>query len=117
MCFADDHGLTFLAVLIKCSPNLEKIELEINTGHSCCYENEICCGKLEEYPDLWLESLKELEIRFFRNLKREMEFVKFILARSPKLMKVNIRSYVEKNEESDMLKDLLQAPRASLQSV
>ncbi|KAJ0531247.1 hypothetical protein HanHA89_Chr10g0399041 [Helianthus annuus] len=83
MCFAEHHGLTFLAVLIKCSPILEKLELEIDIGHNYCYENETCSGILEKYSDVWLVHMKELEIQSFSNLKREMEFVKFILATSP----------------------------------
>ncbi|MFS7981128.1 putative F-box domain, leucine-rich repeat domain superfamily, F-box-like domain superfamily [Helianthus anomalus] len=83
MDFADYRLFTSLLVLIKCSPNLEKIVLE------------------------------ELEIQYFSNLKHDMEFVKLIMASSPKLKKVIIHSLVEKDEESDMLKILLQAPRAS----
>ncbi|KAF5787906.1 putative F-box domain, FBD domain, leucine-rich repeat domain superfamily [Helianthus annuus] len=115
ICFVDDHGLTFLAVLIKCSPNLEKIELEID---DCIVDdNEICYGILEEYSDVRLEHLKELEIMCFRNLKHEMEFVKFILARSPKLKKVILYSFVEKDEESDILIILSQAPRAAPEEI
>ncbi|KAF5768848.1 putative F-box domain-containing protein [Helianthus annuus] len=113
ICFVDDHGLTFLAVLIKCSPNLEKIELEI-----CIVDhNEICCGILEEYSDVRLEHLKELEIMCFSNLKHAMEFVKFILARSPKLKRVILYSFVEKDEESDILTILSQAPHASQEEI
>ncbi|KAJ0531238.1 putative F-box domain, FBD domain, leucine-rich repeat domain superfamily [Helianthus annuus] len=115
ICFVDDHGLTFLVVLIKCSPNLEKIELEID---DCIVDdNEICYGILEEYSDVRLEHLKELEIMCFRNLKHEMEFVKFILARSPKLKKVILYSFVEKDEESDILTILSQAPRAAPEEI
>ncbi|KAJ0523430.1 putative F-box domain, FBD domain, leucine-rich repeat domain superfamily [Helianthus annuus] len=115
ICFVDDHGLTFLVVLIKCSPNLEKIELEID---DCIVDdNEICCGILEEYSDVRLEHLKEFEIMCFRNLKHEMEFVKFILARSPKLKKLILYSFVEKDEESDILTILSQAPRAAPEEI
>ncbi|KAM0017573.1 putative FBD domain-containing protein [Helianthus debilis subsp. tardiflorus] len=113
MCFDEDHGLTSLAVLIECSPILEKLELEIDIEPNHCYENETCSGILEKCPDVWLVHMKELEIQSFINLKREMEFVKFIMARSPRLKKVIIHSLVGKDEESDMLKVLLQAPRAS----
>ncbi|KAJ0698086.1 putative FBD domain, leucine-rich repeat domain superfamily, F-box-like domain superfamily [Helianthus annuus] len=109
--FGDDHGLIFLLILIKCSPNLEKIELEIAKGIGD--DNETWFGILEENSDVRLEHLKELEIHYFRNLNHEMELVTVILARSPKLKKVIIHSLVEKDEESDMLKILLQAPRAS----
>uniref|UniRef100_A0A251TPU3 Putative FBD domain-containing protein n=1 Tax=Helianthus annuus TaxID=4232 RepID=A0A251TPU3_HELAN len=109
--FGDDHGLIFLLILIKCSPNLEKIELDIAEGIGD--DNETLFGILEKYSDVRLEHLKELEIHYFSNLKHEMELVTVILARSPKLKKVIIHSLVEKDEESDMLKILLQASRAS----
>ncbi|XP_021989898.1 uncharacterized protein LOC110886411 isoform X2 [Helianthus annuus] len=76
-------------------------------------DNETWFGILEENSDVRLEHLKELEIHRFSNLRREMELVTVILARSPKLKKVIIHSLVEKDEESDMLKILLQASRAS----
>ncbi|KAI3761270.1 hypothetical protein L1987_51682 [Smallanthus sonchifolius] len=95
---------------IKCSPKLEKIKLEIDWEHECSEEYPVVW---EEYSDVWLEHLNELEIECFSNSKPEMEFVKFILARSPKLKKVNIISTLEGSQESEMLKTLLQAPRAS----
>ncbi|MFS7961019.1 putative FBD domain, F-box-like domain superfamily protein [Helianthus anomalus] len=117
MSFLDGFGLTFLAVLIKNSPNLEKIDLEIDTDsmvyYSECYENYHSDVWLEHLSDVWLEHLNELKIKYISNLEPEMEFLKFILARSPKLKKVSIRSEVEKDQESGMLKTLLRAPRAS----
>ncbi|XP_022039205.1 F-box/FBD/LRR-repeat protein At1g13570 isoform X1 [Helianthus annuus] len=139
MCFFDGYGLPFLLVLIKCSPNLTKIKLEINTD--CCTEIkptvkleehsvnleeysveleeysvmlEKCSVMFEEYSYVWLEHLNELEIEDFSNFEPELEFVKFILARSPNLKKVILLTRkVDKNEESEMLKILLRVPRAS----
>ncbi|KAI7734723.1 hypothetical protein M8C21_015430, partial [Ambrosia artemisiifolia] len=110
MSLDDDHHLTFLALLIKCSPNLEEIVLEAQMGYKD--ENEICSGILEKYSDVWLENMKELKIAYFNNSKPFMEFVKFILARSPKL-KVLICSWVEEGKELEMLKGLLEAPHVS----
>ncbi|MFS7981130.1 hypothetical protein Hanom_Chr10g00947361 [Helianthus anomalus] len=78
-------------------------------------ENKIYSGILEKYSDVWMEHLKELVIYNFNNSKPSMEFVKFIMYRSPKLKKVLLISSVvdEKDEELEMLKVLLQAPRAS----
>ncbi|KAF5787907.1 putative FBD domain-containing protein [Helianthus annuus] len=79
-------------------------------------DNEICCGILEEFSDVRLEHLKELEIMCFSYLKHEMEFVKFILARSPKLKKVILYSIIVK-DESDISTILSQAPRASPEEI
>ncbi|KAJ0744980.1 putative F-box domain, leucine-rich repeat domain superfamily, F-box-like domain superfamily [Helianthus annuus] len=106
----NDH-LTFLVVLLKCSPNLEHIVLEAaELGYKD--ENKIYSGILEKYSDVWMEHLKELVIYNFNNSKPSMEFVKFIISRSPKLKKV-LLIVDDKDEELEMLKVLLQAPRVS----
>ncbi|KAF5806783.1 putative FBD domain-containing protein [Helianthus annuus] len=75
---------------------------------------EKCSVMFEEYSYVWLEHLNELEIEDFSNFEPELEFVKFILARSPNLKKVILLTRkVDKNEESEMLKILLRVPRAS----
>ncbi|XP_076902577.1 F-box/FBD/LRR-repeat protein At1g13570-like [Bidens hawaiensis] len=110
MCLAEGYGLTILLILIKCSPNLEKIKLEAMCHHDCVEEHSIAW---EEYSDVWLEHLNELEIDYFYNSKREMEFVKFILARSPKLKKVSISTARFMDQRTEMSEALLWAPRAS----
>ncbi|KAJ0812522.1 putative FBD domain, leucine-rich repeat domain superfamily [Helianthus annuus] len=109
--FADDYGLTFLAVLIKCSPNLEKIKL---VSDAIDHDEEGESVKLREYSYIQLEHLNELEIKFFSNKKHEMELVKFILARSPSLKKVRLlTAMICKNEALEVLEILLRSPRAS----
>ncbi|KAK1422287.1 hypothetical protein QVD17_25288 [Tagetes erecta] len=111
VCFIDGFGLAFLLVLIKCSPNLEKVYLEIDWDHECDQE---CSVVWEEYSDVSLEHLNELEIECLTNSKLEIDFVKFILARSPKLKKLSIRrSIVSMEEKLEILQVLLQAPHAS----
>ncbi|XP_076895551.1 F-box/FBD/LRR-repeat protein At1g13570-like [Bidens hawaiensis] len=107
--YNDGYGLTFLAILIKNSPNLEEIELEVQSGFFS--NEEYHWGIWLEYlKDVWLEHLIELTIFHFSNLEPELKFVKFILARSPKLKTVSIVTEVE---ESEILQTLLHAPRAS----
>lgn len=70
---------------------------------------------LKDYSDIWLEHLQELEILGFGNLEPDLKFLKFILAKSPELK--NVRLYFDnvpdKNEESELLRNLLCSPRAS----
>ncbi|KAJ0812513.1 putative FBD domain, F-box-like domain superfamily protein [Helianthus annuus] len=102
---------TFLSVLIHCSPNLEKIKLEMLKDVDDCFEESIT---FEEYSDFWLEHLNELEIEGFRNYKTELDFVKVILARSPNLKKVVLRTWMhDKDKELETLTILLSAPCAS----
>ncbi|KAI7728726.1 hypothetical protein M8C21_005300 [Ambrosia artemisiifolia] len=108
-------GWTFLFVLIQCSPNLERIKLEMNTEIDTdvddCDEEFVM---FEEYSNVWLEHLIELEVKDFKNCKTMMEFLKFILARSPNLKKVILLTWMNnKHEELEMLTILLSSPRAS----
>ncbi|KAK9054431.1 hypothetical protein SSX86_025509 [Deinandra increscens subsp. villosa] len=113
MSFVDRYGLPFILLLIKCSPNLEKIKLEIDDSDEDDDSDGEYSVEWEEYSNVWLEHLVELDISCFFNLKPEMEFVKFILARSPKLKTVRIESVVDEDQESEMFRTLLRAPRAS----
>ncbi|MFS8031598.1 putative FBD domain, leucine-rich repeat domain superfamily [Helianthus anomalus] len=110
-------GMAFLAVLIKCSPNLERIKLEIDTFDMIDVESvkpEEYSFTFEEVSKFWLEHLNEVEIKNYRNFKPMLEFVKFILARSPILKKVILLTYrVDKNDELEMLTILSHAPCAS----
>ncbi|GJX94129.1 hypothetical protein Tco_0348715 [Tanacetum coccineum] len=73
-----------LALLIKSSPNLEKLKI---LDSSAPY---ISFSRVECYLGIMLEHLNELEIKDFMDLKTRFDFVKLILARSPVLKKVRI---------------------------
>ncbi|KAJ0428602.1 putative leucine-rich repeat domain superfamily, F-box-like domain superfamily [Helianthus annuus] len=115
--FVDYDGLTFIAILLKCSPNLEKMELEVDTDEDSDKETlklEEYSIIFENYSDVWLEHLNELKIQHFRNFNPELELVKFILARSPNLKKVILITWINnKNEELELLNVLSHAARAS----
>jgi len=68
---------------------------------------------LEEYSDVWLEHLNELEIVYFGYYELEVTFVDFILARSPNLKKVVLLQpqVFDRDEELEMLETLTSAPR------
>ncbi|KAF5758382.1 putative F-box domain-containing protein [Helianthus annuus] len=104
-CLSWGNGSALLLALIKCSPNLEDLHLEIE----CDLDFSAIKDK---YSDVWLEHLNELGLCFGSN-NLETEFVKFLLARSPKLKKVTILTAVDRKTESKMFKTLLRAPRAS----
>nr|GEV00289.1 hypothetical protein [Tanacetum cinerariifolium] len=116
--------LSTLILLIKSSPNLEK--LKINNGNfdvdyvfreaGLLLEVDICSFTLKDYADIWLEHLNELQIRSFKNQGNELNFVKLILAKSHVLKKVMIyldHEEVVDNEELQICKVLLSSPRAS----
>ncbi|GJS31054.1 F-box/FBD/LRR-repeat protein-like protein [Tanacetum coccineum] len=95
MMLLDDYGLEFLILVIRSSPNLEKLGLCIR-NHDMSEDSDdsdIESYALEHNSDIWLEHLNELEIRGFANLQHEMDFVKLILAKAPVLMRVGIFIY------------------------
>lgn len=68
------------------------------------------------YSDIWLERPNELEIENFWKMKKPaLNFVKLILAKSPRLKKVTIflHSNVSTDKELHMLKTFISSPRAS----
>ncbi|XP_071695479.1 F-box/FBD/LRR-repeat protein At1g13570-like [Rutidosis leptorrhynchoides] len=119
MCLLDSGGLPLLFFLIRCSPNLEKLELHI---HGDLATDSVFLEMLkddpvtlERYSDIWLKNLNELKIDEFIDFKLYLEFVQLILANSPMLKKVSIRLFdeVTADEESNISRILLHSSRAS----
>nr|GEY36293.1 hypothetical protein [Tanacetum cinerariifolium] len=106
--FIDKFWLRLLALLMRSSPNLEKIEIL-----TC----EIDSIAQEDFSDIWLEHLHEFVIGYFGCMILDLELVKFILAKSPLLKKVRITltDQVSKDEKLKICKILLRSPRASPQ--
>lgn len=145
MCLFDYRGLPFLFLMIRSSPNLVKLVLQVNSISLSCILFVLIFFKsiliqeilkifvssatdqvliedskddpitLEQYSDIWLGHLNELEIDDFVDLPHLLDFVKLIMAKSPMLKKVSIWLYdeVTKDEESKIRKILLSYPCAS----
>nr|GEZ82650.1 F-box/FBD/LRR-repeat protein At1g13570-like [Tanacetum cinerariifolium] len=87
ICFIHKYGLPLLALLMRSSPKLEKLKLV---------------------------HLKELEIENMIYRETELDFVKFVLAKSPVLKKVRLFLHEEVGKDEHM-QTLLDSPRASLE--
>ncbi|KAI3822966.1 hypothetical protein L1987_10569 [Smallanthus sonchifolius] len=115
ICFIHNYGLPILVLLIKSSPNLEKLKLEILDDSWVEISERRDSFRLEDDSDIWLEHLNELEIinMIYRNA--ELDFVKLILAKSPVLKKLRIFLYneVAKDEALHVSGILKQSPHAS----
>ncbi|GJV80982.1 F-box/FBD/LRR-repeat protein-like protein [Tanacetum coccineum] len=117
ICFVYDVGLCILVLLIRSSPNLEKLKVEIGEHDYNFEECEANFFTLKNYSHIWLKHLKELEIMKFGNRDNELDFVKLILDKSPVLKKVTIfldeDEEVDKDEEVQILGILYRSERAS----
>ncbi|GJX19732.1 F-box/FBD/LRR-repeat protein-like protein [Tanacetum coccineum] len=122
--FTQKCGLSFLVLLIRNSPNLEKLEIdnrELDEDDSgmedeLCTEDELYSFTVDSYPDIWLEHLNEVHFRGFKDWGNELNFLKLILAKSPVLKKVEITldySAFDEDEELQILQILLSFPQAS----
>ncbi|XP_023748226.1 F-box/FBD/LRR-repeat protein At1g13570 [Lactuca sativa] len=112
VCFHKHDELSSILCVINSSPNLENIKLKMIRP-----DRQYTVLDPQEYLDLNMAHLKELEIISFHNYTPEMEFVKLVMAKSPMLQKarIELNTSVSDHEEVKMLRDLLfmPIPRAS----
>ncbi|KAK1429022.1 hypothetical protein QVD17_11221 [Tagetes erecta] len=117
VCFSHKYKLPFFVLLIRSSPNLEKLNLMFYPEFWLAEEEEedMCSFTLEYYSDLMFERLKEIEISCFSHSENELDFVNLVLAKSPVLKKVLIRlcPQFRKDEDTDLLYMLSWSPCAS----
>ncbi|KAI3822968.1 hypothetical protein L1987_10571 [Smallanthus sonchifolius] len=59
VCFIHEDSLPFLVLLIRSSPNLEKLKLEI-LDEELRGDNEACSYTLEDYSDIMLEQRERM---------------------------------------------------------
>ncbi|KAJ0949318.1 putative FBD domain-containing protein [Helianthus annuus] len=96
MSFMYEYGLPFLLFLIRSSPNMEKLKLRVNADRYChkdpILQSQKCSSTLKGCSDILLEHLKVIEISdlWNKNTKPTLDFVKFIMSKSPALKKVRI---------------------------
>jgi len=115
---AIDDGLPFFFLLIRCSPNLEKLKIEM-LSVEVRSKSELASFTLEDNLDFWLEHLVELEIENVVYCKPDLELITLILAKSPVLKKVRIEleSGVSTDNELKIIRFLLSSARASPQAI
>ncbi|KAK9078995.1 hypothetical protein SSX86_000664 [Deinandra increscens subsp. villosa] len=114
LCFRHIYGLPFLVLLLRSSPNLEKLKLVMHP-ESSLDEEDLGSFKLEDYSDFMLEHLNELEIVDYSDAENELDFLKLILANSPALKRVNIFPccVFDEDDVSETSEALLDYPSAS----
>ncbi|KAJ0784287.1 putative FBD domain-containing protein [Helianthus annuus] len=120
MCFMYEYGSPFLLCLIRSSPNMEKLKLRVNGSYYCedpTLQSEKCSSTLKDSSDILLEHLKVIEISDLWNIntKPTLDFVKFIMSKSPALKKVRISLHKggHRDDELQISEVLLSSQSAS----
>ncbi|XP_071704832.1 F-box/FBD/LRR-repeat protein At1g13570-like [Rutidosis leptorrhynchoides] len=112
MCFYD--YVRFLVLMLRSSPNLEKLTLKISVWEDREEpDDDLYSVTMQECSDIWLEHLIEFKIEDNFDTKHELEFAKFILAKSPVLKKLRLCADYNKDADLKLLEDLLSPPPAS----
>lgn len=116
LCFAREIELRSALLLVASSPNIQKIVMKMYYNpKEAVSQAAMNLLDLQDYSDVILDHLCELEITNISHMKPGLDFVKLILAKSPMLKKVGmvIDKQVDISSQVKMLRDLLQYQRAS----
>ncbi|KAJ9563627.1 hypothetical protein OSB04_008787 [Centaurea solstitialis] len=111
LCIAREVELRCALLLVTSSPNIQEIVMEMyHSPNKAVSQNAMNLLDLQDYSNVNLDHLRELEILNMSNTKPELDFVKLILAKAPMLKKVGITvdKQVDMSDEVQMLRDLLQ---------
>ncbi|XP_071731783.1 F-box/FBD/LRR-repeat protein At1g13570-like isoform X2 [Rutidosis leptorrhynchoides] len=108
MSFLINNWLLIFILMIRSSPNLEKLTLEMKDLPWMNFDNSLYSVTMRDCSDIWLEHLIELEIENSDDTRHLLEFARLILAKSPILKKLRLKVVTLK-----LVNDLLSSPPAS----
>ncbi|XP_059650291.1 F-box/FBD/LRR-repeat protein At1g13570-like [Cornus florida] len=99
--FGEIVEVSFALCLIKSSPNLKKIEIEVFTSKDGAPGPLVLeFLEMQDYSDASLKQLREVKMRFISGTRPELEFIKLILAKSPMLESMLIESNTKKIDDN-----------------
>ncbi|KAA8532814.1 hypothetical protein F0562_033069 [Nyssa sinensis] len=117
ICFADLKVVTCVLLLICSSPNLQEVEITLRGYDRPNSEMDLVLEflMLEGYSDFSLKQLRKVEIQYVSGMNTELEFIKLVLAKSPKLENMVIMPDLRKvsNRGLEITKKVIQFRRAS----
>uniref|UniRef100_A0A7N2L7M6 FBD domain-containing protein n=1 Tax=Quercus lobata TaxID=97700 RepID=A0A7N2L7M6_QUELO len=102
-----------LCLLIRSSPNLQKLKVELYCS-TTVDDAVVEFLEAQDFSDISLKKLREVEMLTFDDSKPEMEFVKLLLVKSPLLKTMHIR--LKRGDSTSgfkILKEVIQFQRAS----
>lgn len=121
ICFGEPNEVSIVLCLIRSSPNLAKIKIEACTRETTAIDPVLELLVLIEMQDGWgvyLNQLREVEMRNLSGIRSELDLIKLLLAKSPMLEKMLIEpnSEVVLDKGLRILKKLTRFQRLSPQA-
>ncbi|XP_028111585.1 F-box/FBD/LRR-repeat protein At1g13570-like [Camellia sinensis] len=115
ICFGEVNEVSIVLCLIRSSPNLEKIIIEVCTHETTAIDHVLELLEIQDWSDVSLNQLREVEIRNLSGTRFELEFIKLLLAKSPMLETMLIEPDLEKVADKGLriLKELTRFWRSS----
>ncbi|XP_028069218.1 F-box/FBD/LRR-repeat protein At1g13570-like isoform X2 [Camellia sinensis] len=121
ICFGEPNEVSIVLCLIRSSPNLAKIKIEACTRETTAIDPVLELLVLLEMQDGWgvyLNQLREVEMRNLSGIRSELDLIKLLLAKSPMLerMLIEPNSEVVLDKGLRILKKLTRFQRLSPQA-
>ncbi|CAL5396314.1 unnamed protein product [Camellia sinensis] len=121
ICFGEPNEVSIVLCLIRSSPNLAKIKIEACTRETTAIDPVLELLVLLEMQDGWgvyLNQLREVEMRNLSGIRFELDLIKLLLAKSPMLerMLIEPNSEVVLDKGLRILKKLTRFQRLSPQA-
>ncbi|KAF9623539.1 hypothetical protein IFM89_003329 [Coptis chinensis] len=116
--FEDVNEISVAICLLVCSPNLEELLFSASSDNEACIGPDMDYWDKQHPIDCSFKRLQIVNMTDMSGVPDEMEFTKFLLAKSPVLKTMSIKSstYLTVEGAWDMLIELLGFPRASPQA-
>ncbi|KAI8021858.1 F-box/FBD/LRR-repeat protein, partial [Camellia lanceoleosa] len=96
VCFEEVNEISVILCLIRNSPNLEKITIVACTHETTAIDHVLELLEIQDWSDVSLNQLREVEIRNISGTRFELEFIKLLLAKSHMLETMLIEPDLEK---------------------
>ncbi|KAL2531542.1 F-box/fbd/LRR-repeat protein [Abeliophyllum distichum] len=113
ICLDSPDDLSYVLCLIRSSPNLQKLNLEILDRAIADSSPVLEFLEVQDYSDVFLNQLQKVKLEYISGTVPEMTLIKLLLEKSPKLHRMVIWPIVICDERLGILEELNKFGRAS----
>ncbi|KDP20236.1 hypothetical protein JCGZ_08635 [Jatropha curcas] len=118
LCFGELKEVSCTLCLIRSSPFLQKLKIYVFNEQNEDSMDVVELLEVQKHSNILQHQLQEVEMKAFVGTKPQMEFVKFLLSKSPLLQRMHIHPCNTMNiaEEVRILKEITRYRRASTEA-